>query len=135
MERLPCIDPTAPCLHSSTQECDFDGRPIKASGFSDKSDSLGGKYPFSFHGLETAGRGYELRDFSVRAQFFTDARGSNVAERVSSLCRVDASGVVHATVAYPSIQEIWPAVYSMSSIKAIEVCIYRALAFAVLGMN
>lgn len=47
-----------------------------------------------------------------------------MVERVSTLCRVDASGVAHAAVAYPSILEIWPAVYSMFSIKAIEVRVF-----------
>lgn len=78
-----------------------------------------------FQGLESAVQGRGLHDFAVWAQFSVEA-GVKV-ERTASSLEVDASGCAHATVPYPSIQDIWPEIYKMSSVKVIEV---RALSFA-----
>jgi len=83
-----------------------------------ENDSLGS---LAFHGLQSTAQGYDLRDLAVKAKFFTEVQGSSVAEREASPLEVDASGQARSTVTYPSIQEIWPVVYSMSSITAIEV--------------
>jgi len=65
--------------------------------------------------------GRTIPSLAVKAKFFTEVQGSSVAEREASPLEVDASGQARSTVTYPSIQEIWPVVYSMSSITAIEV--------------
>ncbi|CAN0151283.1 unnamed protein product [Pylaiella littoralis] len=122
-ERLPPPGPRA-TPHTHAQECDFDGRSttteaamVLSSPFSRFSVSSRGH--LIFQGLESAVQGRGLHDFAVWAQFSVEA-GVKV-ERTASSLEVDASGCAHATVPYPSIQDIWPEIYKMSSVKVIEV--------------
>lgn len=67
-------------------------------------------------------QGLELGDLAVRAQFFINAQGSSIVAKMANPLEVDAGGQAHATVAYPSILDIWPEMYGMGSIRVIEVC-------------
>ncbi len=75
----------------------------------------------TFKGLQGAAQGYELRDLTVRAKFSTGAQGSKVVEREASPLQIDAGGQARSSVTYPSIQDIWPEVYGVTSIRAMEV--------------
>lgn len=87
--------------------------------------SVGSQCLFTFQGLQGAVQGCDLRDLAVRAKFSVDSERANTVEKVAKPPGVDASGHVHATVTYPSMFEIWPEVYDMSSIRVIEVCLFR----------
>lgn len=78
---------------------------------------------YSFSGLRSvAAQGYDPRDLTVFAHFFVDPESK--VEREASPLELEAStGNDRATaaVAYPSIREIWPEVYTTAHIRAVEV--------------
>ena len=68
-------------------------------------------------------QGCELRDLVVRAEFSIDSDRASVVEKTASPPEADARGHARALVTYPSMLEIWPEAYGMSSIRVIEVCV------------
>lgn len=79
---------------------------------------------FSFSGLRSvAAQGHDPRDLRVFAHFFVDPEAR--VERRAGPLEVDAlTGNDRATAAvdYPSIWDIWPKLYTMTRVKAVEVC-------------
>eukprot|EP00752_Nemacystus_decipiens_P003681 g3391.t1 len=116
------------------EECDFDGRSATfQSGDAEAQSSstssplhgtsrhVGSRCYFMFQGLRRAVQGYGIRHLAVRARFSVDSGRANVVEKTAGQVEVDARGHAHASVTYPSMQEICPEVYAMSSVRIIEV--------------
>ncbi|CAM9702976.1 unnamed protein product [Scytosiphon promiscuus] len=135
-------------LSSFEEGCDFDGHPgaglqstaadtVPPAIASPSTTPLSPPFPveashrregfqpcrLSFSGLRSAAaRGHDPRDLSVSAQFCIDPKAA--VEREAGPLEVDAAtgnDQATAAVAYPSIWEVWPEVYTMTHIRAVEV--------------
>ncbi|CAN0360375.1 unnamed protein product, partial [Ectocarpus sp. 12 AP-2014] len=113
------------------QECDFDGRSAAAApAVSATSASSNGvcassstKKPcrLRFKGIE--GVDYGIRNLSVTAQFSIGPLGNLVGTAPTKLeaDRNACAGFSSCTITYPSMDDIWPEVYSARSVKVVEV--------------
>ncbi|CAB1105271.1 unnamed protein product [Ectocarpus sp. CCAP 1310/34] len=113
------------------QECDFDGRSAAAvPAASATSASANGvcassstKKPcrLRFKGIE--GVDYGIRDLAVTAQFSVGPPGNLVGTAPTNLeaDRNACAGSSSCTITYPSMEDIWPEVYSARSVKVVEV--------------
>ncbi|CAN0014046.1 unnamed protein product, partial [Ectocarpus sp. 6 AP-2014] len=114
------------------QECDFDGgsaaaapaasaTSVSADGVCASSSSTKKPCRLRFKGIE--GVDYEIRDLSVTAQFSLGPLGNLVGTAPTKLeaDRNACAGFSSCTMTYPSMDDIWPEVYSAHSVKVVEV--------------
>ncbi|CAN0262384.1 unnamed protein product, partial [Ectocarpus sp. 8 AP-2014] len=101
------------------QECDFDGR--SADGVCASSSSTKKPCRLRFKGIE--GVDYGIRDLSITAQFSVGPLGNLVGTAPTKLeaDRNACAGFSSCTITYPSMDDIWPEVYSAHSVKVVEV--------------
>ncbi|CAM9503349.1 unnamed protein product [Ectocarpus fasciculatus] len=117
------------------QECDFDGRSAAAApaarGQNSSSasaetmcaSSSSTKKPCRLRFKAVEGADYGLRDLSVTAQFSVGPLGILVGTAPTNLeaDRSAGAGCSSCAMTYPSMEEIWPDVYSARSVKVVEV--------------
>ncbi|CAM9445814.1 unnamed protein product [Ectocarpus sp. 4 AP-2014] len=113
------------------QECDFDGRSAAAAPAANATSasadgvcsSSSTKKPcrLRFKGIE--GVDNWIRDLSVTAQFYVGPLGNLVGTAATKLeaDRNACAGFSSCTIKYPSMDDIWPEVYSARSVKVVEV--------------
>eukprot|EP00903_Cladosiphon_okamuranus_P011771 g11065.t1 len=112
-------------IEPSRKECDFEGRPSPKStpGNTPGNTRAPVSMPIDrqchlvFEGLEKTGQ--DLSSLRVTAHFGVDA--VHKVGKVTNPVQVGENGLAYAGVFYPSMQEIWPELYSTSNIRMVEV--------------
>ncbi|CAB1097009.1 unnamed protein product [Ectocarpus sp. CCAP 1310/34] len=108
-------------IEPSRNECDFEGRPTPptdpTSGQPPIPSSTDRQCHLVFTGLNNTGQ--DLRSLRVTAHFGVDS--VHKVGKVTSPIQLGSNGRAYAGVFYPSMQEIWPELYSTSNIRVVEV--------------
>ncbi|CAM9475560.1 unnamed protein product [Ectocarpus fasciculatus] len=108
-------------IEPSRNECDFEGRPTPPadpkSGQPPIPSSSDRQCHLVFTGLNNTGQ--DLRSLRVTAHFGVDS--VHKVGKITSPIQLGPNGRAYAGVFYPSMQEIWPELYSTSNIRVVEV--------------
>eukprot|EP00903_Cladosiphon_okamuranus_P017699 g16298.t1 len=107
-------------VEPSRRECDLEGRPFpKTSNGAPIAVGPAGdrQCHLVFTGLEETG--HDLNSLRVTALFGVDAVHQTAT--VTSPLQVGGDGRAYSSVFYPSLQEIWPELYDMPGVQAVEV--------------
>ncbi|CAN0300973.1 unnamed protein product [Ascophyllum nodosum] len=103
------------------QECDFDGIPAPVATAADTTSIIalqaGGGCCLSFAGLNRIRQPLQ----NIEATAYFRAGTGHVVSSVAGPIQQGTMNRAYATLFYPSMQEIWPEVYALPSIRTVEV--------------